>query len=159
MMVLTNAVFLIGIILLLHSAYSCMHYRSLLQVIDETVSGTSADVLLDAKPTPATSIIGVDGSTTTTATRSSKNGVKSSGIKNISVPPLDVYIESIIAFLLILIAELIRPGSTLLPVVSNSSSTNSKPKQLIAPPYITRDFDIYTTRARGLYLSTKTKLS
>jgi Membrane magnesium transporter len=134
----STCMFAFGAIILLHSAYSCVHYRHLLQAYDEAISGMSTDVL-------ETSAMG----TTTMMMK---------------VPPHDVIMESLIGFLLIFGAELIRPGSNLRPAVvvmtttstkttttTTMSSNQRKQQPFVAPVYITRDFDIYHTRARGLY--------
>ena len=121
---ISNSMFVVGTILLIHATYSCLHYRSLVQELQESVIGISSDVL-------------------ETTMASSNNNV------GVSVPPLDVYIEVVIGFFIILLSELIRPGSSLQPVVPTADG--KRPKPLVAQPYITRDFDIYTTR--GHYLS------
>lgn len=117
-MSLSSIIFVSGTVLLLHSAYSCLHYRSLLQGLEEAVSGISTDIL------------------------------ENTGSSGISVPPADVWIEALLGMILIFFAELIRPGSALQPVVTTAAGR--KPRQLAAPAYITRDFDIYNTRARAL---------
>lgn len=117
----SSIIFASGTIVLLHSAYSCVHYRNLLQVYDEAVSGISTDVM------------------------------ETSDMK---IPPNDVLIESMIGFIFILFAELIRPGSNLQPAVAvatKNTTTTKKQQPLVAPAYMTRDFDIYHTRTRALY--------
>lgn len=96
----------IGSVLVLHAAYSCLHYRELVTDLEE-----SGQMLTE---TPASST---------------------------SSLPLDVVVELIIAFGLILCAELTRKGSGLQPVTSQMRT-----KPLMAPSYVSRDFDIYTTR-------------
>jgi hypothetical protein len=61
------------------------------------------------------------------------------------VPPVDVLVEVAIGFFSILVAELTREASMLRPI---QSYQNKMP--LMAPIYKTREFDIYSTRARGL---------
>ena len=58
--------------------------------------------------------------------------------------PVDVLVELLVAFGLILCAELTRSGSGLQPV---TSQTRKKP--MMAPCYVSRDFDVYTTRGKA----------
>jgi len=104
--------FVIGTLLLLHAAYSCSHYRELLQQVEESA---------------------VDETT----------------LVQLPKLPLDVWVEVIVGFVLLLCSELVRAGSTLRPVV-NTPSSNKKHQPLMAPAYVTRDFDIYSTRAKAL---------
>lgn len=92
------------VLLILHAAYSAMHYRELINALDEA---------------------GVDES---------------------KAPPLplDVWIEVIVAFVLLLGGELARGGSTLRPI-----DKASRERPLQAPVYVTRNFDLYSTRARS----------
>lgn len=64
------------------------------------------------------------------------------------VPPLDVWVEMCLAFGLLLVAELTRPGSSLQPVAVMSKGIKQKP--MMAAPFVSRDFDIYKSRSRGL---------
>lgn len=67
------------------------------------------------------------------------------------VPPVDVWIELGLAFALLLIAELTHPGSSLQTV---AASQGVKQKPMMAAPFVSRDFDIYTSRGRGLATAT-----
>jgi len=120
-----------GAVLMLHAAYSCMHYRSILQDLDLLSSDNDASSGDEASAT--------EDSTTTT----------------MMIPPVDVYIEVAIAFFMILAGELISTG--LLQSVelfhtstSTTSTTKRKHKSLAAPAYRTRDFDIYTNRSKAM---------
>jgi hypothetical protein len=103
-----------GALLMLHAAYSLQHYRSLVQDLEESATGISSDVMDEA--------VGV--------------------ASEYRIPPTDVYIEMILSFVLLLLSELTRTGSSLQPVVSPQ-------KPMVAPPYVSRTFDIYTTRSKG----------
>lgn len=59
------------------------------------------------------------------------------------IPPLDILIEMILSFVFLLVSELTRTGSSMQPVVSPQ-------KPMIAAPYVSRSFDIYSTRSKGL---------
>ena len=109
----STVLFAVGTILILHSAYSCSHYRELLQSLRD--SGMEEDVLLHQPRLP-----------------------------------LDVWMEVAFGFGSILISELIRPGSALRPIQQTAASKRGQPPPLMAPPYRTRDFDIYATRAKVL---------
>lgn len=95
----------IGSVLVLHAAYSCLHYRELFTDLEE-----SGQILTE-------------------------------GFVASPSLPVDVVMELIFAFGLILCAELTRKGSGLQPVTSQTRT-----KSLMAPCYVSRDFDIYTTR-------------
>ena len=74
--------------------------------------------------------------------------LQESGASNVpdpETPPLDVLVEVAIGFLALLVAEFTRQGSMLRPI---QSYQNKFP--LAAPVYKTREFDIYTTRGKGL---------
>ena len=74
--------------------------------------------------------------------------LQESGAQNVpdpETPPLDVLIEVAVGFLSLLVAEFTREGSMLRPI---RNYQNKFP--LAAPVYKTRDFDIYTTRGKGL---------
>lgn len=108
-----------GIFLIFHAAYSLQHYRSLIQDMEEAATGVSSDVI-------------------------------DSSIESLSIyriPPLDVWLEMIISFALLLLSELMRTGSSLQPV-SKKGGVCQKP--MMAAPFVTRDFDIYASRGRGL---------
>jgi hypothetical protein len=92
----------LGALLMLHSAYSCLHYRGILQDYDLQES--------------------------------------------ISIPPIDVYIEVGAAFLSLLLGEMIGSGS----LQSVDVLGNQARRPLVAPPYKTRDFDIYANRSKAL---------
>jgi Membrane magnesium transporter len=96
-----------GVVLMLHSAYSCMHYRSLLQ---------DMDLLQD------------------------NNNNK------YPIPPMDVYVEVALSFVMILLGELLSMGK----LQSVDVFSTSKRQPLMAPPYRSRDFDIYNNRSRVL---------
>mmetsp|Transcript_10321 Transcript_10321/g.28494 ORF Transcript_10321/g.28494 Transcript_10321/m.28494 type:complete len:110 (+) Transcript_10321:68-397(+) len=100
----------VGIVVILHSAYSCLHYRELLRDLEETTDDMEYPL-----------------------------------------PPLDVWIEVVGGALTILASELVRSGSSLQPITTKQGSGGGKPRPMVAPAYQTRDFDIYTTRARSLY--------
>ena len=103
----------IGSLLMLHGAYSCLHYRGILQDLD----------LEDSESYP--------------------------------IPPKDVTIEVSIAFIALLLGELLSAGK-LQPVEvisknpSKSSSNHEQRKPLQAPTYLNRDFDIYANRGKVL---------
>ena len=85
---------LAGGLLLLHAAYSCLHFR----------------------------MLQYENSATTT--------------------PKDVYLEAGLGWVLLLVGELTQRA--LYPI------QGGKRIQLVAPQYESRDFDIYSTRAKGL---------
>ena len=66
-----------------------------------------------------------------------------------AIPPADVWAEVAAGFFIILASELTRSGSSLRPV-STRGAAATKMTPLAAPPYRSRDFDIYTTRARAM---------
>ena len=100
----------IGIIMVLHSAYSCLHYRELLRDLEESGFEDAA------------------------------------AVESLPLPPMDVIVEVITGALLILISELVRTGSSLQPVTSKGGF---RTRPVVAPAYRTREFDIYTSRARA----------
>jgi hypothetical protein len=131
------ALMTISIILLFHAAYSCLHYRELLRD-------------LDVEPVPLVSIF----STTTTAMLSSSSS-SLVDVPPVLLPPFDVWMEVMLSFFILLLSEMIRTESKLYPLNTqqnyvSSSRKNGRPivvhQPLIAPPYHSRDFDIYTTR-------------
>lgn len=102
---MSDVLFVVGSSLILHAAYSCLHYRGLLQELEESAVNGGAAAAPDL--------------------------------------PIDVLLEVAMGFVSLLISEMIRPGSALRPI--------SSPHQtLMAPSYRSRDFDIYTTRAKVL---------
>ena len=118
-----------GAILMLHAAYSCMHYRSILQDLDLV----------------ATSSSGSDGQ------HQDETETSSSSSETMMIPPIDVYIEVVIAFLLILLGELYGIGSLQsVELVVSAENEVVKRKSLVAPAYRTRDFDMYNNRSKAL---------
>ena len=112
-----------GALLILHAAYSCMHYRSILMDLD----------LLDA-------------TTSTGSTTSASNDA------TMMIPPLDVYIELGVAFGLLLLGSLLAMGplQSVEVVATTASSKHESRKSLAAPAHKTRDFDIYSNRSKIL---------
>merc|ERR1740130_412970 len=106
-----------------------MHYRSILQDLDLV----------------ATSSSGSDGQQHQDETETS-----SSSSETMMIPPIDVYIEVVIAFLLILLGELYGIGSLQSVELVVSAENEVKRKSLVAPAYRTRDFDIYNNRSKAL---------
>ena len=119
-----------GAVLMLHAAYSCMHYRSILQDLDLVTTSSS----------------GSDGQHQDEIETSS-----SSSSEAMMIPPIDVYIEVVVAFLLILLGELYGIGSLQsVELVVSAENEVVKRKSLVAPAYRTRDFDIYNNRSKAL---------
>mmetsp|Transcript_40455 Transcript_40455/g.121894 ORF Transcript_40455/g.121894 Transcript_40455/m.121894 type:complete len:114 (-) Transcript_40455:519-860(-) len=100
-----------GALLMLHSAFSCLHYRT---------------ILLSAGDVPP-------GYSTTK-------------------PPSDVVIEVLVGFALCLIGQLACG-----PFLEVRAST--KGREVAAPPYRTRDFDIYNNRGKAIAKAKKGKIS
>ena len=123
-----------GAILMLHAAYSCMHYRSILLDLDlgQDSSSTSGEY------------------ETTTATIANNNSNSNHDEERFMIPPLDVYIEVAMAFVFIFIGELIGIGPLQSVELASSSTATTKHKPLAAPAYKTRDFDIYSNRSKAL---------
>ena len=113
-----------GALLMLHAAYSCMHYRSILMDLD----------LLDSTTTASSSSV----SETTAAS------------DTVAVPPMDVYIELALAFGLLLLGELLGMGPLQSVELLSTSSSGISHKPLVAPAHKTRDFDIYSNRSKIL---------
>ena len=67
------------------------------------------------------------------------------------IPPLDVYVEVILSFLLLLIGQMVGAGK-LQPVelLAKDGSAGSSRVPLVAPAYRTRKFDIYEHRGKLL---------
>eukprot|EP00585_Thalassiosira_rotula_P001405 CAMPEP_0196146416 /NCGR_PEP_ID=MMETSP0910-20130528/22975_1 /TAXON_ID=49265 /ORGANISM="Thalassiosira rotula, Strain GSO102" /LENGTH=122 /DNA_ID=CAMNT_0041408605 /DNA_START=170 /DNA_END=538 /DNA_ORIENTATION=- len=115
----TSILTTIGVLLILHSTYSCLHYRSLAIAAD---------------------------------------------LPNTSSPPLDVVIEVILGFALCLIGQLLCGPFHEVRVVSSGGggsllgrSIEKKSRgEIIAPAYRTRDFDLFTTRAKALSMAKRT---
>jgi len=122
-----------GAVLVLHAAYSCMHYRSILQDLD----------LLDTSSSSSSSAFGDVAS----ASASSQDAAAPS----MMIPPMDVYIEVALAFCLLLLGELLAMGPLQsVELTSSKSGTTSSRKPLVAPAHKTRDFDIYNNRSKIL---------
>jgi hypothetical protein len=66
------------------------------------------------------------------------------------LPPMDVWVEIVAGFLILLLAELVRNGSSLQPVSNATPFGAAKKRPLMAPAFRTRDFDIYAGRCKGL---------
>jgi hypothetical protein len=66
------------------------------------------------------------------------------------LPPMDVWVEIVAGFLILLLAELTRNGSSLQPVSNATPFGAAKKRPLMAPAFRTRDFDIYAGRCKGL---------
>jgi hypothetical protein len=109
---IANITTCLGLLLVCHSAYSCLHYRSLELVLDRPVGSTIS------------------------STGSGRNGT--------SAPPMDVILEVLVGFLLCLCGQLVSIGP--LVEINKSSSTT---KQIVAPTYKSRVFDVYNTRRHG----------
>lgn len=119
---LSRILFFGGTILLLHASYASTQYRELLQELEESAIDETSFILSTQQKIP-----------------------------------LDVWVEVIVGFMSLLVSELTRGGSNLRPIHktnTNSSSTtrnkNESDEPLMAPIYRTRDFDIYSTRAKLL---------
>jgi hypothetical protein len=95
----------LGSVLILHAAYSCLHYRSILQDLDLEES--------------------------------------------FQIPPADVYVEVGLAFVVLLVGELLGVGS-LQPVEVTIKANQQKRRPMVAPNFKTRDFDIYANRSKML---------
>jgi hypothetical protein len=137
---------ILGSLLLLHAAYSLQQYRSLVLDLEESTTGMSSIVAI------------LEESSSSLSTNSDTISIES-GIRMI---PIDVYLELGLAFGLLFLSELMRTGSSLRPVVTvvSSSSPTKDPQRkrqhhhhhrpMMAPAFVTRDFDIYATRGKGL---------
>lgn len=66
------------------------------------------------------------------------------------LPPWDVWCEIIAGFFILLGCELTRSGSALRPVSTRGALGSKKFAPLVAPAYRSRDFDIYTARAKAM---------
>jgi Membrane magnesium transporter len=137
-MTTSSVLFYLGTILILHSAYSLLHYRELLQEIQDSTLGTTL-----ASSTGSSAGAG----------SSSAIGVGEGGVPDPPDLPIDVVVEVVAGFLLLLVSEIIRPASALRPIannVTNNSSIAQRGGRIVAPPYVSRDFDVYSTRAKAL---------
>jgi len=102
---MSSLLFSTGTLVLLHAAYSCLHFREIVKDLEE-----SEDVFVEPR-----------------------------------IPPLDVIVEVAIGFFLILVAELTRDGSRLQPITKTSAQ-----RPMMAPPYKSREYDVYSTRGKAL---------
>ncbi|KAL9191505.1 hypothetical protein ACHAXT_001211 [Thalassiosira profunda] len=68
-----------------------------------------------------------------------------------SSPPIDVVVEAFLAFLLCLAGQLMCG-----PFHRVRASAGSGRREIVAPPYRTRDFDLFNTRARALAVAKRT---
>lgn len=140
----------VSMILILHSAYSCLHYRSILQDFNLMTEDTVT--------------------TTTTSTSTTTTADTIHGTTTISIPPLDVYIELSIAMFILFIGQLIGTGPLQSVEIISSTGTKDETQQqqqqqkkqpprknLAAPAYLTRDFDIYENRAKSIFSSSDNK--
>lgn len=118
-----------GALLILHAAYSLQHYRSLIQDLEEAATGLSSEVIDD--------------------------GPGGGGAVVYRIPPTDVWVEMLLALAILLLAELTRAGSSLQPVSNKGGGGGAPPKPMMAAPFVTRDFDIYASRGRGLVKGSK----
>jgi Membrane magnesium transporter len=126
MILMSQSLLIVGCVLIVHAAYSLQHYRSLVKDLVESSTGVSLDVEED------TSL--------------------SSSVEY-RIPPLDIWIELGIAFVLLLISELNRSGSSFpQAIVKKGEVLRSKNpmKAVMAAPFMSRDFDIYNTRKSKL---------
>ena len=89
----------LGALCMVHAAYSCLHYRSILLDLD------------------------LEG--------------------NFAIPPVDVYVEVGISFMVLLLGQLAGAGSFQSVEVFAKGH-----RPLVAPVYRTRDFDIYENRLK-----------
>lgn len=131
----------LGCALILHAAYSLQHYRSLLQDLIESSTGVSIDV--DEAST--------NGDISASVMASTISQVSAPAI-TYRIPPFDIYIELSVAFAMLLVSEFIRPGSSMQKAVSvkGEKSKQNQTKPILAAPFISRDYDIYTTRKSKL---------
>ena len=132
-----------GCALILHAAYSLQHYRSLVQDLIESSTGISFDV-----DEASTTI----GDMTTAAVSSSTLPQLIEPTLTYRIPPLDIYVELGMAFLMLLVSEFLRSGSSMQRAVSvkGDSTKQSLAKPIVAAPFISRDYDIYMTRKSKL---------
>ncbi|KAL3817014.1 hypothetical protein ACHAXA_002926 [Cyclostephanos tholiformis] len=110
----------IGVILILHSTYSCLHYRSLAIAAD---------------------------------------------LPDTSSPPVDVVVEVLLGFALCLAGQLLcgpfhgvrASGGPLLGGIERTKKIGGGGgryrREIIAPAYRTRDYDLFTTRVRALSMA------
>jgi hypothetical protein len=99
----------VGCLFLLHAAFSCLHYRGLLEEFGVDLQGGHA------------------------------------------VPPLDVMIEAVIGWTMCLVGQLTMVGP-LRPTITTGNTRTS----LLAPMYMTRDFDVYNHRIKAIRIRYRT---
>ena len=138
---ISTLLLVIGCVLILHAAYSLQHYRSLVQDLIESSTGMSIDV------EEASAVVGDIANSV-----SSVPQLLAEPTVTYRIPPFDIYVELGMAFVMLLVSEFIRPGSTMqrAVVVKGEKSIQSQTKPIIGAPFISRDFDIYTTRKSKL---------
>jgi Membrane magnesium transporter len=131
---ISQSLLFIGCVLILHAAYSLQHFRSLVQDLVESSTGISIDVV-------EVSTIGDIAHSEATSSSTPYR-----------IPPLDIYVELGMAFVMLLVSEFIRPGSSMQRAVAvkGEKSIQNQSKPIIGAPFISRDFDIYTTRKSKL---------
>mmetsp|Transcript_114148 Transcript_114148/g.233571 ORF Transcript_114148/g.233571 Transcript_114148/m.233571 type:complete len:140 (-) Transcript_114148:301-720(-) len=128
-----------GALLMLHAAYSCLHYRSILQDLD----------LLSES--------GAGGGSSPAEFVESPSSSPSPGA---TIPPVDVYLEVALAFAVLLLGELVAMGP-----LQSVELVGGSGKPLSAPSHRTRDFDVYANRSKirigraaaGVVVADKTK--
>jgi len=124
----------VGIVAIFHAAYSCLHYRNILNDLD-----------LDEQM-----MAGGGG------------GGGSESPNTLMIPPVDVIVEVALGFGCLLLGELVSMGSLQSVVIGGTSAAaaaahNNKHKPLIAPAYRTRDFDHYENRSQFFSTVKKSK--
>jgi hypothetical protein len=131
-----------GCVLVLHAAYSLQHYRSLVQDLIESSTGISIDV--DEASTAMGDLA--------TSVSSSSLPHRIEPTVTYRIPPLDIYVELAMAFIMLLVSEFIRSGSSMQPAVfvKGKKSKQCSAKPIVGAPFISRDYDIYTTRKAKL---------
>jgi uncharacterized membrane protein len=133
---ITQFLMILGCFLVIHAAYSLQHYRSLIQDIVESSTGLSLDV--DEASVPVVVVA------------ASESQQQQPIVYN--MPPMDIWIELCIAFVLIFISELTRSGSSFQRAVlrKGEKSNQTYNKSMMAAAFVSRDFDIYTSRKSKL---------
>ena len=118
---------IIGCVLILHAAYSLQQYRSLVKDLVESSTGVSLDVDETTDTIPSEVVY--------------------------QIPPIDIYMELCIAFIIIFLSELNRSSTFRRAIITKggtvSSQSKNQTKPVMAAPYISRDFDIYAGRGRA----------
>jgi hypothetical protein len=142
-MSISSSTFLLttGTALLLHAAYSCLHYRLLVRDLQD-----SGVLIMETSDGPHAA---------TDASLSSHEGTGGASFASLSpsLPPWDVWMEISLAFLTILLSEFCRSGSSLQTVTTSKDNKQQQPqyarRAMAAPLYRSRDFDIYAGRGRA----------